>query len=256
MKASLYSADGAHLLLCGDSRGEIAGPFAHRCTSLKGLSGGLGISAHDVDEPQGSVDEAQEEGAVLREEVYRSPCQRDALLVVSIEGHEHRARGPDGALEDTLGIGSSSVLKPHVDLLVGAAAHEQDHRIVRAQQRVGKQDLVRQGFDPPSKGDELSTRQRGLGGLLDQARRPLEVPRRQGMMDGLRGQPISLVPLAGSAVQGGRKIGIQLLEALPQEVCKEPMVAVPAPLVVKAHDEQVGTLQRLLAAGARASALH
>ena len=82
---------------------------------------------------------------------------------------------------------------------------------------------------------------------LDERRGPLEVLASKGVLDCLGGQPLLGKPRRGPPVKragGGRRARL-LEQACPEEVAEEVMVAVPAPLVVQADDEEVRSSQVL-----------
>ena len=63
------------------------------------------------------------------------------------------------------------------------------------------------------------------------------------MADRFGDQSLPLVPLAGPPVQLGHQISHLSLQSLAQDVGKEMMIAIPAPLLVQGHKEQVGCLE-------------
>ena len=56
-------------------------------------------------------------------------------------------------------------------------------------------------------------------------------------------EPVLLVPLAGPLVQRGHQLWLGAAQALAQQVDKEVVIAVLAPLLVQGDDEQVGAVQ-------------
>ena len=58
------------------------------------------------------------------------------------------------------------------------------------------------------------------------------------------GQPlVLLVPLAGPPVQFRLEIGLPLPQAVAQQVGKEVVIAIPAPVVVQGYDKKVVVFQ-------------
>ena len=86
----------------------------------------------------------------------------------------------------------------------------------------------------------------GVEVLFDQPGGPDGLSRRQGVVDRVIGQLAPLVPCGGAAVQRGSPIRL-LLEAGPQQVGKEVVVAPPAPHLVEWHQEQPGPVDVLRA---------
>jgi hypothetical protein len=81
---------------------------------------------------------------------------------------------------------------------------------------------------------------------LDPGRRVLGGLAGQRVADRLRQQPLPAEPGARLPVEGGRCIGAGLAgQAGTQGVGEQVVVAVPHPLVVQGHHEQVGSLQLL-----------
>ena len=81
---------------------------------------------------------------------------------------------------------------------------------------------------------------------LDPGRRVLGGVAGQRVADRFRQQPFPAEPGAGPPVEGGRCIGTGLAgQAGAQGVGEQVVVAVPDPLVVQRHQEQVGPLQLL-----------
>ena len=69
------------------------------------------------------------------------------------------------------------------------------------------------------------------------------------MGKGFEHQIVLLVPQAGPPVVAGNLLcsglSLVLVQALPQQIGEEPVVAIPAPLVVERDDEEVGLVERL-----------
>jgi hypothetical protein len=72
---------------------------------------------------------------------------------------------------------------------------------------MGGDPLIGKRVQPIEKGDVLAACQHGPGHLLNQSRRPLEIPSGEGVVDGLGKQPVPLVPLAGPAMELRHELG-------------------------------------------------
>ena len=82
---------------------------------------------------------------------------------------------------------------------------------------------------------------------LDQALGAINVGTGGGVAESLDGQAMSLVPTAGPNVQRARACLVAareaLLQPLPEKLAKEAVIAVPLPLTVQGHDEEIGALE-------------
>src|SRR6266487_2006079 len=87
--------------------------------------------------------------------------------------------------------------------------------------------------------------QHGSTRLCDQPRRALEILPRERMLNCLSCQAVALVPLARAAVQLRHPLGLRLLQAIAQQIRKEVVIAIPAPLFFQRNEEQIGPLQPL-----------
>ena len=71
----------------------------------------------------------------------------------------------------------------------------------------------------------------------------VQIMGRCGMVKGFQLQAIVFIPAAGPDVQAGHVVRLLLVQTLPQQLAKEVVVAIPAPLVVQRDDEEVGAFE-------------
>jgi hypothetical protein len=103
----------------------------------------------------------------------------------------------------------------------------------------------------PAKQNGAETASQQIGHLsLDQVRRPREVFGGEGVANGIGAEPVRRVPLAGAAMPSSNRARLLRQGVRSQHVGKEVVVAVPDPLVVQPHHEQVAAFQRVEQPGA------
>ncbi len=109
----------------------------------------------------------------------------------------------------------------------------------------GADHRVGQRPQPSPERGELAAGGCRLSRLLDQIRRPLKIARRQGVAHCFEEHPFLLVPRTGSAVQFRHQTASLPLQALPQQVGKKMVIAIPAPLVIQGNDKEVAAFEIL-----------
>ena len=76
--------------------------------------------------------------------------------------------------------------------------------------------------------------------FLNHIHRMIEIICAQSMLYRLFNDAILLIPLTGTPVQNWQLFWLGLIQAVAQQIGKEMVIAVPTPLVVQGHDEQIG----------------
>ena len=82
-------------------------------------------------------------------------------------------------------------------------------------------------------------------GVFNDSRGILQVASQAGVLDGLHGQFVFLVPLRGPQVQRVQCVGLGALEDVLEELCKKVMVAVPGAAPAHRNDEGMLPLEPL-----------
>jgi hypothetical protein len=130
------------------------------------------------------------------------------------------------------------------------------HRPVGLQQaepRPGADRLGGQGGEPAGQGGALAAGHGRGDVLLDHPQDPLVVVGGQRVVDGVVAEPVRLAPGGRGVMQLGHPVGPLALQAGPQKLGEQVMVAPPAAHLVQRDQEQVGPLgllQQLLAVAA------
>ena len=100
---------------------------------------------------------------------------------------------------------------------------------------------VWQLLHPAQPGGRLETFIHPLPGRFSQPRRPDKIPGCDGVVKRRAQVAVLFMPLAGAQVEFGEFFGFS--QALAQQIAKEMVIAVPAPLVIQRDDEQVGAFE-------------
>ena len=154
------------------------------------------------------------------------------------------ARPTAGRLLGGLGQGPLGVVQGRPGRLQVAVGHGHEGP-GQAEPGPGADQLGRQPGQPPRQGGALPGDQEGVDVLLDQPGRPDRVAGGQGVADGLVDHPVGLCPGGRGPVQLRHPFGLLLLEAGPQQVGEQVVVAPPAADLVQGDQEQVAPLQLL-----------
>jgi hypothetical protein len=113
-----------------------------------------------------------------------------------------------------------------------------------AEHRAAADGVVGQGRQPAEQDRILPGAADGRHGQLHQVRRTVDVAGSQRVQDRVLDQVVGLGPAAGPQVQHRDLLGLLALQAGPQDVGEQVVVAVPLPPVVQGDDEEVGALER------------
>ena len=128
----------------------------------------------------------------------------------------------------------------------------QGPRLVEAKTGPAPQQRRGQGLNPAQEPRQSALIQKPLGSRFDQRGHPLEIIGLKGMVNCVVWLTFPFEPSARAAVQTCDALRRQFpVEKVPQQVSEQVMVAIPAPLIVQRHQEQVTLLklrQHLLAA--------
>jgi hypothetical protein len=99
-------------------------------------------------------------------------------------------------------------------------------------------------LEPAKHSHEFAAEREAQADLFDQARRRVPIVRQQRMLHGFVNETVLFEPGACTAVEGSNDLGGHTAdEALAQNLCKQMMIAIPAPLVVQRHEKQIGVLK-------------
>jgi hypothetical protein len=94
-------------------------------------------------------------------------------------------------------------------------------------------------IDPPQKAVWIVAHNRRGGDLLHQEGSTFHVASRQGMLDSIVHRALSLIPLAGTAMQLGDASRLPFAQPPLQEIGKQVVVSVPTTLIVQWDQEEV-----------------
>ena len=111
------------------------------------------------------------------------------------------------------------------------------------EQRAAPDNLVGQCLHPAEQDRFLPVAADRRHRQLHEVGRAIEVPRSQSVPDRLLSRVMCLVPAAGAQVQQRNQVRRLGEQARAQHVGEQVVVAVPLPLVVQGHEEEVGPLQ-------------
>ena len=100
-----------------------------------------------------------------------------------------------------------------------------------------------QGIDPPLHTPGVAVIEQSPAVGLDQLDAGRKVSTGQAVFDGLGRLVVAGIPVARPPVQGGERFRLGALELVAQEFGEEVVIAIPAPLVVQGHQEEVGGQQ-------------
>src|SRR6266699_4968103 len=103
-------------------------------------------------------------------------------------------------------------------------------------------DLVRQCLHPVPDRRHLSVGSHRLDALLDEIGCLPKELARQGVLNGLVHQALLLVPCDRSLIYYRHEFGVRFLQTDTQDIGKQLVIAIPAPLLVKWDEEQVRLL--------------
>ncbi len=106
-------------------------------------------------------------------------------------------------------------------------------------------DLGRQGVQPAEDHPGFAVSYERGRVLFDHLSGAVYIAPRQGMPNGISGQPGLLVPRTRPSVQLRHQFRLGLAHAQAQQVGKQRVISVPATLRIKRLDKQVGSLQVL-----------
>src|SRR5215213_3879637 len=110
--------------------------------------------------------------------------------------------------------------------------------------RTGAHQRLRQRLEPAEYSHHFSTERETQADLFDQARCRVPIVRKQRVLHRFVDETVLLEPGTGTAVEVGHKLGRHTAyEALAQNLRKQMMIAIPAPLVVQRHEKQIGVLK-------------
>ena len=109
---------------------------------------------------------------------------------------------------------------------------------LRTEHRPDAQHACGQLLDPAQPGRRLEGVLHARPRLLGQLRRALEIVGRYGVLKRFGRITIGLIPVAGTPVIIPH-VRSRLLQPLAQQIRKQPVIAVPLPIVIQRDDEQV-----------------
>ena len=230
-----------------------AGRSRGRRRVREGLLGPVELAQRERGLPQAEAGHAAK-GRIVRREVGQRPLRPCAGVLrrrIRLDRGHVGARGGDRPTRGAgLAVGCRERACGRVDPGGGRFqldTVDQEPGLGQAEQRPGAHDRLGEGGQPGRERlvDAHGGEHRGQQGL-DPGRRILGGAAGQRVVDRFREQAFPAEPAAGPPVEGGHRLGAGLAgQPGAQHVGEQVVVAVPDPLVVQRHQEQVGPLQLL-----------
>ena len=167
----------------------------------------------------------------------------------AVHGHLRREAGELGVVEHDRGCRVDGGVEPSVDALQErldpgdlAADHERTDEL-DAQHWSGREELVREGREPPASGRFLPGPEHGWRGQLDELCGALHVVAGHRVGDRLGLIARRCVPVARSPVQLVEPLGRLVQHPCTQDIREEVVVAIPEAPIVEGDEEEVGSIE-------------